>query len=538
MRSSYTTQWVPQDVVNRHAGAALLNTFFETPDQRPVVVYVPTEAYWELARVRQTRQILQAASLWRFFRLPPWGPDYRRAWELQCTLKDGRAEVTGLDGHLEQIIVTREVVRAALHTNGITLPQGNLSPGEKGVVTGQDRLTFANLKQKQITLALQLYMQFFGMAHTQKYTMPELRIAFHLTQSFLRQDMVEVDYSDHILRGLHRIQEGSRLSGKSKAKKNLPLALGAPLILTRIVYYALGAINHLPPPLQYDHTIVFYPRANILRSPVKTRERRQAQPQPTAQGANEESKEEVVEPLRKRMRGSVPMPVPPRARTPPASPHTTETEAQPMSPAQELGGQGDDQEDDGADGNQSDSSMSEATKLALDEMLASDEAQAQADQAAERAERRRAEERREEEELEAAKEASFAQAKLDRKCKREEEERQRQEDEQRAREIGASSSATPIVIDLEAQGTQATPVATTTFEAPPVTPTQAAASMATPMDTTPIQAAAVVPPTEEERQHREGKAPMTDADEQRQRGIPIRALPIAPRPRDPEPPRT
>ena len=83
-------------------------------------------------------EILQAASLWRFFRLSPWGPDYRRAWELQNTLRDGRAEVTGFDGHMVQILVDRDTVREALHTTGLTLPQGNLSPGEKGVVTGQD----------------------------------------------------------------------------------------------------------------------------------------------------------------------------------------------------------------------------------------------------------------------------------------------------------------------------------------------------------------------------------------------------------------
>ena len=43
----------------------------------------------------------------------------------------------------------------------------------------------ANLKHKEVTLALQLYMQFFGMAYTQKYMMPELRMAWHFTKAFL-----------------------------------------------------------------------------------------------------------------------------------------------------------------------------------------------------------------------------------------------------------------------------------------------------------------------------------------------------------------
>ena len=61
------------------------------------------------------------------------------------------------------------------------------------MVTSQDCLTFANLKHKEISLALQLYMQFFGMAHTQKYMMPELRMALHLTKAFLDWDTLEVD---------------------------------------------------------------------------------------------------------------------------------------------------------------------------------------------------------------------------------------------------------------------------------------------------------------------------------------------------------
>ena len=91
---------------------------------------------------------------------------------------------------------------------------------EKASVTDQERLTFANLKKKEITLALQLYMQFFGMAHTQKYTMREIRMAWHLTRTFLEPDMVEVDWSDHVLCNIYRIQEGSRLLGTKRQRRS------------------------------------------------------------------------------------------------------------------------------------------------------------------------------------------------------------------------------------------------------------------------------------------------------------------------------
>lgn len=180
-----------------------------------------------------------------------------------------------------------------------------------------------------------------------------------------------MDSSDHVLHNIHRIQEGSHLSGKSKAKKQLQLALEAPLVLTGIVYYAMGAIHHLPSPLQYDQTIVFYSRANILRSPVTTRERRQP---PQAQEAEESSKEEVVEPLKKRMQGSVRvMPAPPRPRIPPASLAHLEPDAQPLSPA--LNGEGDgegDDDDEGNAGHGGDDTRDEATMKALQDMIDKD----------------------------------------------------------------------------------------------------------------------------------------------------------------------
>ena len=155
-------------------------------------------------------------------------------------------------------------------------------------------------------------MQFFGMAHTQRYTMPELRMAHHFTKAFLDRDTLEVDWSDHVLCNIYRIQEGSRLSGTSKSKKKLPLALGVPLILTRLFYYALGTIHHLPPPLTYDAAMSFCRQPNIMRSPVKKPKKEGKQARKREE--EESSSPEEVAPLQKHMRGAVPpepMPAPP-----------------------------------------------------------------------------------------------------------------------------------------------------------------------------------------------------------------------------------
>ena len=64
------------------------------------------------------------------------------------------ATITGFDGHPVQFTLTRQMIREALHTEGISLPKGNLATFEKKMVTSQDRLTFSNLKHKEISLAL------------------------------------------------------------------------------------------------------------------------------------------------------------------------------------------------------------------------------------------------------------------------------------------------------------------------------------------------------------------------------------------------
>ena len=98
-----------------------------------MVVFVPTEAFWQIAR---SQRILKAASFWRFFRLHPWGPDYRRAWELQCSLeRDGLATITEFDGHPVQFTLTCQMIREVLHTGGALLPEGNLALYEKKMVT-------------------------------------------------------------------------------------------------------------------------------------------------------------------------------------------------------------------------------------------------------------------------------------------------------------------------------------------------------------------------------------------------------------------
>ena len=68
--------------------------------------------------------------------------------------RDGLATVTGFDGHPVQFTLTCQMVQEALHTGGALLLEGSLAQFEKKMVTSQERLTFTNLKNKEVTLVL------------------------------------------------------------------------------------------------------------------------------------------------------------------------------------------------------------------------------------------------------------------------------------------------------------------------------------------------------------------------------------------------
>lgn len=67
-----------------------------------------------------------------------------------------------------------------------------------------------------------------------------------------------------ILKNIQRISEGKLSTGHSHAKKNLSQFLGAPLVLPRIAYEALGILKYLHPPPTKKESIPFLLRPHKL----------------------------------------------------------------------------------------------------------------------------------------------------------------------------------------------------------------------------------------------------------------------------------
>ena len=174
----------------------------------------------------------------------------------------------GLNSHPIQLTITWQLVQEVVHTRGITLTKGNLGLLDKRILSSKDCPVFETLKHEHINLWLQLYMHFFGMTHL---TRAKDGLALHIGISKPRYGGSRLEWSPPILNlwDSRRKPSFKHKWGKeaSEAKKNLPLALVAPLVLAHIVYYAMDAIHHLLPPLCYDPPIPFQLRTFIFQFP-------------------------------------------------------------------------------------------------------------------------------------------------------------------------------------------------------------------------------------------------------------------------------
>ena len=179
------TMWV-SEIDMSAAGARLLHTYFPDKKGREILTYVSTKKFFELHKELAAREIFKTANMAGYFKLKPWDPDLRRAWELVRFInKTGAAIITDFDGHQVQVNISPKVFRDALHIGhqGIFLPLGNLTASERRAVSVRERSTFSELRHPEIRQALQLYMQHFNLSLAQWYMRPEMQIASLFTKA-------------------------------------------------------------------------------------------------------------------------------------------------------------------------------------------------------------------------------------------------------------------------------------------------------------------------------------------------------------------
>ena len=126
---------------------------------------------------------------------------------------------------------------------------------ENDICSAKSRPTWDDLNRQRIKLALQLHMQHFHMTYPHRWSSSEKLIAVEYSLQDYRGDSLKIDFSKFLIRELHRGRKSIVEAQQSMAKRPHPLYLGGVLVLTRIVYHAMGAIKLLPPPIQVPEDV-------------------------------------------------------------------------------------------------------------------------------------------------------------------------------------------------------------------------------------------------------------------------------------------
>ena len=163
--------------------------------------------------------------------MKPCEVDAKRAHELITTLEeDGTCTLTSADGELVMANITSDTVVRALK-----LQEGNydtsamkLSQKERLTTFRMDKpgeLTYLELKDERVKLALQIHQQYFHVYKPQKYTHPDAHLAYVFTNAIRQDRIIKGNWGNKILKDLKKAA-----STKSYLRTNY---IGNGVILTR-----------------------------------------------------------------------------------------------------------------------------------------------------------------------------------------------------------------------------------------------------------------------------------------------------------------
>ena len=236
-------------------GVGIQRVFFDNERGEQVLAHVPTAQFFALHTLNpRDMDLWDHMNLWGFFELPPWGPDYMRAYQAMSTITDhDDCTITNLQGRRVAVTLTRALVREALHLpsgEGIDFFRLSHDDNDNAVCSASDRPVWDQLLRQQIRFALQLHMQHFHITYPHRWTRPEKTLATEYSLRDAKGEGVKYDYTHYLLFEIHKEKKSIEASRQSTAKRKMPLYLGGVLMLTRIIYHALGAIEELPPPIE------------------------------------------------------------------------------------------------------------------------------------------------------------------------------------------------------------------------------------------------------------------------------------------------
>ena len=98
-------------------------------------------------------------------------------------------------------------------------------------------------------------MQHFHITYPHRWTTPQLTIATKYSLRDMHGERVKYDYAHYLIFEIHKGKRSLEHTCNSKAMRPQPMYLGGVLVLTQIVYFAMGELAQLPPPLHIPQGI-------------------------------------------------------------------------------------------------------------------------------------------------------------------------------------------------------------------------------------------------------------------------------------------
>ena len=196
--------------------------------------------FQQLGHDKDIQEIYAKLGINGYFKLKPWGIDIKRAYEVMTTIDEiGMVTLTREDGQPQTLAINEYIVQDALHfKEGYEDMNTRLTDIEQNKV-------FLNIKGKQGTfddmaieeakLPLQLFTQYFNLWKPQKFTRPNLHIAYSMSLATKDIPQAWPKVAKYILELLY----GHAKSSNIKAEP----CLYAGQMLTRIAYHLLGIID-------------------------------------------------------------------------------------------------------------------------------------------------------------------------------------------------------------------------------------------------------------------------------------------------------
>ena len=110
-----------------------------------------------------------------------------------------------------------------------------------------NKCTYVAMREKSARLALQIYQQYFHLYKPQKYTHPDLHVAYAFSMASKKNRTFKGDW------GMKILKEIKKAASSQSCAKNGYYGCGA--VLTRIAYEAMGMTDLLQP-MQEDMDIL------------------------------------------------------------------------------------------------------------------------------------------------------------------------------------------------------------------------------------------------------------------------------------------